>query len=81
MCDCRICFSHARSCDSSDLESCAMTAGYTGHYNNLDYSICFEQQYGFCGIEFSPADRHEIGSFSLTNETRINTPETPDTSG
>ena len=45
-----------------------MTAGYTGHYNNLDYSICFEQQYGFCGIEFSPADRHEIGSFSLTNE-------------
>jgi len=75
------CYSHARSCDSSDLESCAMTAGYTGHYNNLDYSICFEQQYGFCGIEFSPADRNEIGSFSLTNETKIHIPTTSDASG
>ena len=74
-------YSHARSCDASDLASCAMTAGYTGHYNNLDYSICFEQQYGFCGIEFSPADRNEIGSFSMTNETKIHQPTTSDASG
>lgn len=61
--------SHARTCDTNAMESCAMSAGFTGHLNNLDYSVCVEQQYGFCGIEFGAADANEVGSFSLTNET------------
>jgi hypothetical protein len=49
-----------------------MTAGFTGHLNNLDYSICVEQQYGFCGVEYSAADPAEIGPFSLSNTTKTN---------
>jgi hypothetical protein len=47
-----------------------MNAGFTGHLNNLDYSICIEEEYGFCGIEYIPSP-HEIGSFSMTNKTEI----------
>ncbi len=50
-----------------------MTAGFTGHLNNLDYSVCVEQQYGFCGVEYSAADPAEIGPFSLSNTTNTNT--------
>ena len=60
-------------CDVSDLSSCSMTAGFTGHLNNLDYSICVEQQYGFCGVEYSAADPAEIGPFSLSNTTKTST--------
>ena len=55
-------------CDGNQLHECAMSAGYTGHLNNLDYSICIKEEYGFCGIEYS-AVSDEIGSFSLTNKT------------
>lgn len=47
-----------------------MSAGYTGHLNNLDYTICIEQEYGFCGMEYSEAP-NEIGAFSLTNKTEL----------
>jgi len=65
--------SHEHVCDVSDLSSCGLTAGFTGHLNNLDYSICVEQQYGFCGVEYSAADPAEIGPFSLSNTTKIST--------
>ena len=67
--------SHEHVCDVSDLSSCAMTAGFTGHLNNLDYSVCVEQQYGFCGVEYSSADPTEIGPFSLSNKTKTNNGE------
>ena len=47
-----------------------MNAGYTGHLNNLDYSICVKQEYGFCGIEYGPV-KDELGSFSMTNKTEF----------
>ncbi len=47
-----------------------MSAGYTGHLNNLDYSICIEEEYGFCGIEYMSI-AEELGSFSLTNKTEM----------
>jgi len=47
-----------------------MSSGYTGHLNNLDYSICIEEEYGFCGIKYM-AIPDEVGSFSLTNKTEL----------
>ncbi len=47
-----------------------MSAGFTGHLNNLDYSVCIEQQYGFCGVEYGMADPSDIGQFSLSNTTK-----------
>ena len=49
-----------------------MSAGFTGHLNNLDYSVCIEQQYGFCGVEYGMADPVDIGQFSLSNTTKTN---------
>ena len=65
-------FSHEHVCDVSDLSSCTMTAGFTGHLNNLDYSVCVEQQFGFCGVEYTAADPADIGPFSLSNATKTN---------
>ena len=66
------CFSHEHVCDVSDLSSCTMSAGFTGHLNNLDYSVCIEQQYGVCGVEYGVADPVDIGQFSLSNATKTN---------
>ena len=44
-------------------------SGYTGQLNNLDYTICIDQEYGFCGTEFY--QEIETGSFSLTNKTDL----------
>ena len=38
--------------------------------NNLDYSICIEEEYGFCGIKYMSLP-DEVGSFSLTNKTEM----------
>ena len=43
--------------------------GYTGQLNNLDYTVCIDQEYGFCGTEFY--QELEPGSFSLTNKTDL----------
>ena len=45
------------------------TLGYTGQLNNLDYTVCIDQEYGFCGTEFY--QELEPGSFSLTNKTDL----------
>ena len=45
------------------------TSGYTGQLNNLDYTVCIDQEYGFCGTEFY--QELEPGSFSLTNKTDL----------
>ena len=63
-------YSHDYLCDSKQLEECAMSAGYTGHLNNLDYTICIEEEYGFCGIKYMSIP-DEVGSFSLTNKTEL----------
>ena len=44
-------------------------SGYTGQLNNLDYTVCIDQEYGFCGAEFY--QELEPGSFSLTNKTDL----------
>ena len=44
-------------------------SGYTGQLNNLDYTVCIDQEYGFCGTEFY--QELEPGSFSLTNKTDL----------
>ena len=46
------CFSNDQICDPDNIESCEFVAGYTGQLNNLDYTACIEQEYGFCGTEF-----------------------------
>ena len=46
-----------------------MLSGYTGQLNNLDYTVCIDQEYGFCGAEFY--QELEPGSFSLTNKTDL----------
>ena len=46
-----------------------ISSGYTGQLNNLDYTTCIEQEYGFCGTEFY--QELETGSFSLTNKTDL----------
>jgi len=63
------CFSNDQVCDPKKLEACDIYAGYTGQLNNLDYTVCIEQEYGFCGTEYYQAQ--EPGSFSLTNTTNI----------
>jgi len=63
------CFSNDHVCSSSNVEACDMYAGFTGHLNNLDYTVCIEQEYGFCGTEYYQA--MEIGSFSMTNTTEL----------
>ena len=63
-------FSHDYLCNVNQLEDCAMSTGYTGHFNNLDYSICIQEEYGFCGIEYYP-EKDELGSFSMTNKTEL----------
>jgi len=63
------CFSNDPVCDPDNLESCEFVAGYTGQLNNLDYTICIDQEYGFCGTEFY--QEIETGSFSLTNKTDL----------
>ena len=62
--------SHDYLCNVNQLGDCAMSAGYTGHFNNLDYSICIQEEYGFCGIEYYP-EKDELGSFSMTNKTEL----------
>ena len=64
------CYSHDYLCNANALHECDMSAGYTGHLNNLDYSICIAEEYGFCGIEYIALD-DEIGSFSMTNKTEM----------
>jgi len=63
------CYSNDQVCDSKNVGTCDMFAGFTGHLNNMDYTICIEQEYGFCGTEYYQA--MEIGSFSLTNTTDL----------
>jgi len=63
------CFSNDHICDPDNLDSCEFVAGYTGQLNNLDYTACIEQEYGFCGTEFY--QELETGSFSLTNSTDL----------
>jgi len=63
------CFSNDHVCDPDNLESCEFVAGYTGQLNNLDYTVCIDQEYGFCGTEFY--QELEPGSFSLTNKTDL----------
>ena len=62
--------SHDYLCNVKQLHDCSMNAGYTAHLNNLDYSICVKQEYGFCGIEYGPV-KDELGSFSMTNKTEF----------
>jgi len=64
------CFSNDHICEPTNLESCDIYAGYTGQLNNLDYTACIEQEYGFCGTEYYQA--MEPGSFTLSNATDIN---------
>lgn len=64
------CYSHDYMCNAKELHECSMSAGYTGHLNNLDYSICIEEEYGFCGIEYTSLP-DEVGSFSMTNKTEM----------
>jgi len=63
------CFSNDHICDPDNIKSCEFVAGYTGQLNNLDYTTCIEQEYGFCGTEFY--QELETGSFSLTNKTDL----------
>ena len=56
--------SHDYVCNANQLHDCAMNAGYTGHFNNLDYSVCIKEEYGFCGIEYYPA-KDELGFFLI----------------
>jgi len=63
------CFSSDPICDPDNLESCEFVAGYTGQLNNLDYTVCIDQEYGFCGTEFY--QELEPGSFSMTNKTEL----------
>jgi len=64
------CYANDHTCDASNLEACDIYAGYTGQLNNLDYTVCIEQEYGFCGTEYYQAQ--EPGSFSMTNSTNLN---------
>ena len=64
------CFSNDHICEPTNLESCDIYAGYTGQLNNLDYTACIEQEYGFCGTEYYQA--LEPGSFTLSNSTDLN---------
>ena len=34
-------FSHDYLCEAAQLQECSMSAGYTGHLNNLDYRLFF----------------------------------------
>jgi len=63
------CFSNDHNCAASQLEACDFYAGYTGQLNNLDYTVCIEQEYGFCGTEYYQA--LETGSFTLSNSTNL----------
>jgi hypothetical protein len=63
------CYSNDQVCDPANVGTCDLFAGFTGHLNNLDYTVCIEQEYGFCGTEYYQA--MEIGSFSLTNTTDL----------
>ncbi|XP_042210065.1 cubilin-like isoform X2 [Homarus americanus] len=63
------CYSEDRWCDFSTIKhpsDCDIRVGYTGHYNNLDYSICVEPESGFCGIQYQQMGKT---GFSLTNVT------------
>ncbi|XP_050739097.1 neuropilin-2-like [Eriocheir sinensis] len=65
------CYSEDRWCDFSTIShasDCDIRVGYTGHFNNLDYSICVEPESGFCGIQYQQIDRN---GFSLTNVTHF----------
>lgn len=63
------CFSNDHTCESSQMGGCDFYAGYTGQLNNLDYTVCIEQEYGFCGTEYYQA--LEPGSFSMSNSTDL----------
>ncbi|XP_068217667.1 uncharacterized protein [Palaemon carinicauda] len=63
------CYSEDRWCDFSTIRhpsDCDIRVGYTGHLNDMDYSICIEPESGFCGIQYQ-----QVGTngFSLTNIT------------
>ncbi|KAK4301459.1 hypothetical protein Pmani_026415 [Petrolisthes manimaculis] len=63
------CYSEDRWCDFSAIthvSDCDIRVGYTGHYNNLDYSVCVEPESGFCGVQYQQVG---TGGFSLTNIT------------
>nr|XP_027232332.1 procollagen C-endopeptidase enhancer 1-like [Penaeus vannamei] len=63
------CYSEDRWCDFSTIKhpsDCDIRVGYTGHFNDLDYSICVEPESGFCGIQYQQMGRD---GFSLTNAT------------
>ncbi|XP_063876143.1 uncharacterized protein LOC135109059 isoform X1 [Scylla paramamosain] len=65
------CYSEDRWCDFSTINhasDCDIRVGYTGHYNNLDYSVCVEPESGFCGIQYQQVGRN---GFSLTNVTHF----------
>ena len=64
------CFSNDHICDPTILVSCDIYAGYIGQLNNLDYTACIEQKYGFCSTEYYQA--FEPGSFTLSNSTDVN---------
>lgn len=63
------CFSNDHICDAKQLEACDIYAGYTGQLNNMDYTVCIQQEYGFCATEYYQAP--EPGSFTLTNTTNL----------
>jgi len=63
------CFSNDPNCEAGKLEACDFYAGYTGQLNNLDYTVCIEQEYGFCGTEYYQA--LEPGSFTMSNSTNL----------
>ncbi|XP_045130398.1 uncharacterized protein LOC123515646 [Portunus trituberculatus] len=65
------CYSEDRWCDFSTIShasDCDIRVGYTGHYNNLDYSVCVEPESGFCGIQYQQMGQN---GFSLTNVTHF----------
>ncbi|XP_023334329.1 uncharacterized protein LOC111705865 [Eurytemora carolleeae] len=57
-------------CWNGTEKDCGSTV-YTGHLNNLDYSICIRSQPGYCGIAYSQVDQN---SFQLTGLQDLNIP-------
>jgi len=61
------CYTEDRWCNFDTIahpSDCDIRVGYTGHLNNLDYSMCVEPQSGFCGIQFQQVG---VDGFSLSN--------------
>ncbi|XP_065576806.1 cubilin-like [Artemia franciscana] len=65
------CFAQVPYCkvhEMVDPSDCDMRVGFTGHLNNLDYSVCIQEEAGFCGIEYAES---QPNSFSMTNVTEL----------